>query len=51
MVGHAARLERMLDATPAGRPTMRMSLSDDLYLRSFNWARLQLGVDLPDERG
>ena len=47
MVEHADALERMLDAHAPDRPTVRMSLSDDVYLRSFNWARLQLGISLP----
>jgi len=47
MLQHADHLERTLDATPTDHPTVRMSLSDDLYLRSFTWARLRLGIPLP----
>jgi hypothetical protein len=26
---------------------VRLSLTDDVYLRSYNWARVQLGIPLP----
>jgi hypothetical protein len=26
---------------------VRLSLTDDVYLRSYNWARWQLGIPLP----
>ncbi len=42
------QLERTRDATPADPPTVRISPSDDVYLRSFHWARLQLGIELPE---
>jgi hypothetical protein len=28
---------------------VRLSLTDDVYLRSYNWARLQLGIPLPSQ--
>jgi hypothetical protein len=29
--------------------TVRLSLTDDVFLRSSNWARWQLGIPLPME--
>jgi hypothetical protein len=26
-----------------------LSLTDDVFLRSYNWARLQLGIPLPPD--
>jgi len=34
---------------PAGEATVRLSLTDDMFLRSSNWARLQLVTPLPVE--
>ena len=44
---HADFLERQLDQHAPDRPTVRLTLTDDVYLRSFNWARLELGIPLP----
>jgi hypothetical protein len=30
-------------------PTVRLSLTDDVFLRCYTWARWQLGIALPDE--
>ena len=43
---HADHLERLLDQHPPDA-TVRLSLNDDVYLRSYNWARVQLGIPLP----
>jgi hypothetical protein len=29
------------------KPTVRLSLIDDVFLRSYDWARWQLGIPLP----
>jgi hypothetical protein len=49
MRDHADYLERQLDQHAPDEPTVRLILTDDVYLRSFNWARLQLGIPLPPE--
>jgi hypothetical protein len=48
MLEHADHLERLLDRHPPDA-VVRLSLTDDLYLRSFNWARVQLGIPLPPD--
>ena len=47
MLEHADPLERALDQHALCEPTVRLSLTDDVYLRSFNWARLEFGISLP----
>ena len=47
MRDHADSIERQLDQHAPDRPTVRLILTDDVYLRSFNWARLHLGIPLP----
>jgi hypothetical protein len=49
MRDHADVLERQLDQHAPDQSTVRLNLTDDVYLRSFNWARLQLGIPLPPE--
>ena len=44
---HADILEGKLDQTPADQPLVLMSLSDDIYLRSVNFACWRLGIRLP----
>jgi hypothetical protein len=46
MLEHADHLERLLDQHPPDA-VVRLSLTDDVYLRSYNWARVQLGIPLP----
>jgi hypothetical protein len=46
MFAHADHLERQLDQHPPG-PVVRLSLTDDVSLRSYTWARVQLGIPLP----
>jgi hypothetical protein len=47
MLEHADYLERHLEQHGPGEPTVRLSLTDDVFLRSSNWARVQLGIPLP----
>jgi hypothetical protein len=47
---HADRVERMLDEHGPGEEVVSLSLSDDIYLRSYNHARLKLGIPLPPDR-
>ena len=37
----------MLDEHGPGEATVALSLSDDVYLRSYNHARVALGIPLP----
>ena len=47
MTEHADSLERQLERHGPGEPTVRLSLTDDVFLRSYNWARWQLEIPLP----
>ena len=47
MTEHADRLERALDGHGPGEAAVALSLNDDMYLRSYNHARLVLGIPLP----
>ncbi len=47
---HAESLERQLEQHAPDAPTVTLNLTDDVYLRSFNWARLELGIPLPGDR-
>jgi hypothetical protein len=42
-------MERLLEQHGPGEPTVRLSLTDDVFLRSSNWARVQQGIPLPVE--
>jgi len=46
---HADRLEQQLEQHGPDEPTVRLSLTDDMFLRSFNWACWQLDTPLPVE--
>jgi hypothetical protein len=46
MLEHADQLEQKLDEHPPDA-VVRLSLTDDVYLRSYNWARVELGIPLP----
>jgi hypothetical protein len=48
---HANEIEAKLDETPADQTLVRMSFGDDIYLRSVNWACVQLGIPRPTQRG
>jgi hypothetical protein len=43
MLDHADYLERHLEQHGPGEATVRLNLTDDVYL----WARWQLGISLP----
>jgi hypothetical protein len=44
---HADHMERLLEQHGPDEPTVRLSLTDDVFLRSYNWARWELGIPLP----
>lgn len=51
MLAHADLLERQLDTHAPDEPMVTLNVTDDVYLRSYNWARPQLGIPLrPVER-
>jgi hypothetical protein len=47
MLEQADRLEQQLEEHGPGESTVRLSLTDDVFLRSSTWARVQLGIPLP----
>jgi hypothetical protein len=47
MLEHADHIERLLEQHGPDEATVRLSLTDDVFLRSYNWARAQLGIPLP----
>jgi hypothetical protein len=49
MIEHAGKLEQQLERYGPGEPTVHLSLTDDVFLRSYTWARCQLGIPLPAE--
>jgi hypothetical protein len=49
MLEHADHIERLLEQHGPDEATVRLSLTDDVYLRSYNWARVHLGIPLPVE--
>ena len=44
---HADQLERKREQHGPDETTVTLSLTDDVFLRSYNWARWQLGIPLP----
>jgi len=44
---HADAIEQQLERHGPAEPTVRLSLTDDFFLRSYTWARWQLGIPLP----
>ena len=44
---HADRIERLLEQHAPDEAKVTLDLTDDVYLRSYNWARLALGIPLP----
>jgi hypothetical protein len=44
---HANVIEEQHERHGPGETTVRLSLTDDVFLRSYNWARWQLGIPLP----
>ena len=49
MQEHADALEQQLGRHGPDEPTVRLSLTDDVFLRPYNWARWQLSIPLPAE--
>jgi hypothetical protein len=49
MLEHAYRLAQQLERHGPDEPTARLSLTDEVFLRSDNGARLQPGIPLPVE--
>ncbi len=49
MLEHANVIEEQLEQHSPDEPTVRLSLTDDVFLRSSNWARWQSGIPLPVE--
>ena len=47
MLQHADHLERVLEQHGPDEVMVTLSLTDDAFLHSHNWARLQLGIPLP----
>jgi hypothetical protein len=47
LLEHADRREHAARGAAPGEPTIRLSLTDDVFLRSSNWARWQLGIPVP----
>ena len=47
MLEHADHIERLLEQHGPDEHIVRLSLTDDVYLRSYNWARVELGIPLP----
>jgi hypothetical protein len=44
MLDHADHLERQLERHGPDEPAVRLSLTDDVFLRSSTWARWELGI-------
>jgi len=49
MLEQADYIERLLEQHGPDEATVALSLTDDVYLRSYNWARWQLGIPLPPD--
>ena len=47
LLEHATVIEKQLERHGPGESTVDLSLTDDVFLRSDNWARWQLGIPLP----
>ena len=47
MLDHATRIGQQLDQHAPDETVVSLILNDDVYLRSFTWARLQLDIPLP----
>jgi hypothetical protein len=46
-IEHADHIERLLEQHDPDAAVVTLQLTDDVYLRSYNWARLRLGIPLP----
>jgi hypothetical protein len=49
MLEHADLLEQQLEQHAPDQAMVTLHLTDDLFLRSFNWARWQLEIPLPPD--
>ena len=49
MLAHADYLVGHLEQHGPDEPMVRLSLTDDVFLRSYTWARVQLGIPLPPD--
>jgi hypothetical protein len=47
MLEHTNVIEEQLERPGPDEPTVRLSLTDDAFLRSSTWARWPLGIPLP----
>ncbi len=51
MLEHADHLEQLLEEHGPDEPVVTLSMTDNLYHRSYTWARVTLGMPLsPRER-
>jgi hypothetical protein len=46
-IEHAATIEEQLEKHGPGEEMVTLTLSDDVFLRSYNWAHVGLGIPLP----
>ena len=49
MLEDADSLEQQLERHGPDESTVRLSPTDDVFLRSATWARWQLGIPLPED--
>ena len=49
MLQQADHLERLLEQHGPDERLVTLWLTDDVFLRSYNWARFQLGIPLPPD--
>ena len=49
MLEHADHIERLLEQHAPDEAVVALSLTDDVFLRSCNWPRWQLGIPLPPD--
>ena len=47
MLQHADHIDQLLERHGPDEAMITLSLTDDVYLRSYNGARLELGIPLP----
>jgi len=47
MLEHADHIERLLEQHGPDEAMVPLWLTEEVFLRSYNWARLQLGIPLP----
>jgi len=46
---HADHIERLFEEHGPDEATVRLNLTDDMFLRFYNWPRWQLGIPLPPD--